>query len=66
VVGPFRGKICDDLDAELRCGLHESDGPALDVQGEWRVLNFGGRDGVCDVCPTKGKGRDLGGSEVFV
>ena len=58
--------MCDDLDAELPCGLHELDGPACNFQGKWRVLNLGGRDGVGGVRPAKGKARDPGGPEVFV
>ena len=41
-------------------GPHKSDGPDLDVQGEWRS-----HDGVEGMCSTKGKSRDLGVFEVF-
>ena len=59
------GRVCDDLDAELPHGLQESDALILDVQGEGRVLDLDGRDGVDSVCPTKGRSRDLGESDVF-
>jgi hypothetical protein len=42
-----------------------SPSPALDVQGEWRVLNLDGRDGVEGMHSTKGNSRDFGESEVF-
>jgi hypothetical protein len=60
-VGPFRGRVCDDLDARLPRGLHESDGPALDVQGEWRVLNLDGRDGVGACALRRAKAEILEG-----
>ena len=60
---PFRGRVYDDFDTELPRCLHESDGPVLDVQGEWRVLNLDGCDG--GMRPTKSRTRDLGESEVF-
>jgi hypothetical protein len=46
-------------------GIHKSDCPALDVQGELQVLNLDGRDGVEGMRSTKGKSRDLGEFEVF-
>ena len=62
---PSEGRISNDLDPKLPSGLQEADGLVLDVQGEWRVLDLDGGDGVDGVCPAKGRSRDLGESEVF-
>jgi len=56
---PSEGRICDDLDAKFPRGLQESDGLILDVQGEGRVLDLDGGDGVDGVCPAKGGSRDF-------
>ena len=62
---PSERSIRDDLDAEFPRGLQESDGLILNIQGEGRVLNLDGRDGVDGVCPAKSRSRDLTESEMF-
>lgn len=53
---PSERRVRDDFDPEFSRSLQESDGFILDVQGEGRVFDFDGGNGVNSMCPTKGRG----------
>ena len=62
---PAKGSVCDDLDSKLPRSLQDSNRLILDVQGEGGIFNLDGRDWVDQVCPAKGRSRNLREPDVF-
>ena len=52
---PSEGRVRDDLDAELPCGLQKSNSLVLNIQGEGRIFYFNGCDRVDGVRSTKSR-----------
>lgn len=58
-------RVGDKGDVQLLAGLHDADLGVLDIEGEWRVFDLVGGDGVNGVGTAEGSGGSLRDTQVL-